>query len=469
MGKNIVIFSDGTGKSSGVYLDENRSNIYKLYRATRSGPETDIEAEKQVAFYDPGVGTAPLKMGFGTRFYYRFMSFLGKATGLGITGNVVECYAALIRLWEPGDKVYLFGFSRGAYTVRLLGGVMAHCGIPYRTKNGQRVARDRAGSMRLAKYAVTKIYQHMESIPTEGATEKQLAYLDQRRLLGIQFRKDYGSSDEDGVPNVAPHFIGVFDTVSSLFNRAFMLFIVFLLICAVIGVPSLIDWLGGWSFETSFRRIVGITAGVSLFLYLRSHLKMPGAIKKDDGTWYSGRETLRFSNWQMKFDDLDLSTRVDTARHALAIDERRKLFKRVEWTNDPNKDISGKPDDWFQQVWFAGVHSDVGGGYTDNEARLSDITLKWMLDAAEGKGLKVDHRWLSLSPDSTGPQHDEARKWYYRILDNGYRPIKPIEPLHETVIERFKAKEIIDIDQTKPYRPINLKTHPDAKVFWEEV
>ena len=468
MGKNVVIFSDGTGKSSGVYLDENRSNIYKLYRATRSGPETDITASQQVAFYDPGVGTAPLKMGFGTRLYYRFMSVLGKATGLGITGNVVECYAALIRLWEPGDKIFLFGFSRGAYTVRLLGGVMAHCGIPYRTKDGKRVPRDRAGSMRLARHAVTKIYQHMESIDPKEASDKQRSYLDQRRLLGNQFRKEFGASNEDGTPNVAPYFIGVFDTVSSLFNKAFMVFVLFLSICALIGVPSLIEWLGGWPFQTGFLMIAGLASAAGAFFYLRSHLKMPGAIKKDGGGSYSAWETLRFSNWQMKFDDLDLSTRVDTARHALAIDERRKLFKRVPWTNDPDKDISGKPTDWFEQVWFAGVHSDIGGGYTDNEASLSDITLEWMIDAAEAKGLKIDRRWLSLSPCADGPQHDEARKWFFRLLENGYRPIEPQAVLHETVIERLKAEEIVDLDESKLYRPSNLKTHGKAKVFWEE-
>jgi uncharacterized protein (DUF2235 family) len=71
MAKNILIYSDGTGQRSGVFLDENRSNIYKLYRATRCGPDTAVDPAEQLAFYDPGIGTSPIDANFFVRSYTR--------------------------------------------------------------------------------------------------------------------------------------------------------------------------------------------------------------------------------------------------------------------------------------------------------------------------------------------------------------------------------------------------------------
>ena len=130
MSKNILIFSDGTGQAGGVTFDENRSNVYKLFRATRCGPNSTIDPTEQVAFYDPGLGSPRdnhFTFGWVGRKIYNLIS---QGTGFGITANIVDCYAALIRLWRPGDKIYLFGFSRGAYTVRCLAAVIAYCGIP---------------------------------------------------------------------------------------------------------------------------------------------------------------------------------------------------------------------------------------------------------------------------------------------------------------------------------------------------
>ena len=128
MAKNVVIFSDGTGQRSGLLFDERRSNIYKLYRATRCGPDSNIRPWEQLAFYDPGVGTLPVGVGFLAAVWHWIRNLVSQATGLGITKNMIDCYAAIIRMWEPGDRIFLFGFSRGAYTVRCLGGVIALCG-----------------------------------------------------------------------------------------------------------------------------------------------------------------------------------------------------------------------------------------------------------------------------------------------------------------------------------------------------
>jgi uncharacterized protein (DUF2235 family) len=142
MPKNIVIFSDGTGQAGGINFDEARTNVYKLYRACRVGPDTKIEPSEQVSFYDPGLGSASdgghFKIG-GMRWLYNLASM---ATGLGITRNIVDCYAAIISLYEEGDRIFLIGFSRGAYTVRSAAGVMSYCGIPRHLPDGSALRRD---------------------------------------------------------------------------------------------------------------------------------------------------------------------------------------------------------------------------------------------------------------------------------------------------------------------------------------
>lgn len=101
-GRNIVIFSDGTGQRGGLYFDEERTNVYKLYRAARVAPDSCINPDVQLAFYDPGLGTLPDGGGTIDRFFRKIYNFISQATGLGITRNIIDCYAALIRLWQPG-------------------------------------------------------------------------------------------------------------------------------------------------------------------------------------------------------------------------------------------------------------------------------------------------------------------------------------------------------------------------------
>lgn len=491
MGKNIVIFSDGTGNSSGIYLDENRSNIYKLFRATRCGPDSEIKPSEQLAFYDPGVGTLPPDDGVFLRIYYRFMTMIGAATGLGITKNVVECYAALIRMYEPGDRIFLFGFSRGAYTVRLLGGVLSYCGIPYRTSDGQRVKRDYGSSQELARHAVTKIYQHMESMDRDAKghkepTKRQLEFLDQRDLLGDRFREKYSANGSDGKPEAKPHFIGVFDTVSSLFNFIFLIGLVAgLALFSYIAAPfisALVHWMIDFSIpdmglpgglvtfydltisEWFFSGIITLAA----WLYFRSHLKFPGRIVEnpETGRGYPWWRTVRLSDWRMRFDDYNLSPNVVAARHALSIDERRYAFDRVPWSDGAKIKGIPKPEGWFQQVWFAGVHSDIGGSYADNEARLSDISLKWMVDAATKEGLVVDPGMLKLFPNARGRQHDEFSRTLLRFMGPMHRTIASDAPLHPSVIERFEAGPVLNYDVTEEYRPSALRKHKAVEHYF---
>ena len=124
-----------------------------------------------------------------------------------------------------------------------------------------------------------------------------------------------------------------------------------------------------------------------------------------------------------------------------------------------------EPADWFVQLWFAGNHSDIGGSYAENESRLSDISLGWMLEEAVKAGLKYDSSVLKLYPDATGPQHDETRSsllhWARKL-----REIPNDAPLHPSVVERFKAAEVLDYDIMRPYRPENLRNHEAVKAYY---
>ena len=140
MARNILIFSDGTGQVGGYEFDEGRTNVYKLFRATRVGPDSCIDPNEQAAFYDPGLGSrgeGGFPLGRLVRWVYRKVS---QATGLGITRNIIDCYAAIIRLAKPDDRIFFFGFSRGAYTVRCVAAVVALCGIPHPKPGWQQAA-----------------------------------------------------------------------------------------------------------------------------------------------------------------------------------------------------------------------------------------------------------------------------------------------------------------------------------------
>jgi uncharacterized protein (DUF2235 family) len=106
-GRNIVIFSDGTGQRGGVYFDEARTNIYKLYRAARCGPDSSVPPERQLAFYDPGLGTQTVGTDILTSLGRTIYNYVSQATGLAITHNIIDCYAAIIELIDSRDEVRL--------------------------------------------------------------------------------------------------------------------------------------------------------------------------------------------------------------------------------------------------------------------------------------------------------------------------------------------------------------------------
>jgi uncharacterized protein (DUF2235 family) len=198
-GRNIVIFSDGTGQRGGVFFDEARTNVYKLYRASRSGPDSSIPPEKQLAFYDPGLGTQSGGDGFFTRTWRTLYNYISQATGLGITHNIIDCYAAIIQLWRLGDRIFFFGFSRGAYTVRCLAAALCYCGIPSRDRPGHPLKRDDASARKLATRAVKSVYQHVSS-------QRDMQFFGQRKALAQWYREQHACADG---PDTVPFFIGV--------------------------------------------------------------------------------------------------------------------------------------------------------------------------------------------------------------------------------------------------------------------
>lgn len=456
MAKSILIFSDGTGQSSGQSFDERRSNIYKLYRATRCAPDSCINPSEQVAFYDPGIGTLPRSLGVlggAVRWVHNLVS---QATGLGLTANIVDCYAAIIRLWQPGDRIFVIGFSRGAYTARCVASVLARCGVPTRMKDGSPLKRDEATAKSIAREAVKKVYQHVSSPRDEK-------YVPQRDALAARFRADYGSEVE-GKSNAFPHFIGVFDTVAAMGSYGSMGLVAFLVVGSIALIAAALCFFFG-SFWFWVGVVTAVVALVGLVIYVWTHIKV--AFGLTEFKWW---QTLHFTAFKLKFYDRTLNENVGWARHALAIDEHRADFNRVEWGGkgqEMRKTQPGEPD-WLQQYWFAGNHSDIGGSYPETESRLSDISLKWMVEAAQAvpDGLKVDKSVLQLFPSPDGMQHDECRSLAFRFAKKLNRAIDIKGTLHPSVYERFKLADVQQYDLSAAYRPENLRLHEKAKPYY---
>lgn len=444
MSKNIIIFSDGTGQRGGVLFDECRSNIYKLYRATRCGPDSSINPAEQLTYYDPGIGTEPGGMSTLGRVWRKFQNLISQATGLGLTTNIIECYTAILQMWEKGDRIYLFGFSRGAYTVRCVAAVIAFCGIPRIDASGNPLKRDQASCRRLAEEAVKKVYQHVSS-------PKDTQYVQQRKDLAARYKKSYRSE------NIYPYFIGVFDTV------------------AAVGRADAI-WLASFVSAALTIVLAGILAAVfeGGFLYYLLCVSSSAAITTLAGLlytnlrWATGLENFSFlqtvhvTSPRLRFYDNSLNENVGFARHAIAIDEHRGAFDRVTWGNKGDKwreTLPGEPP-WLRQYWFAGNHSDIGGSYPENEARLSDIALKWMVEQAleVPDSILVDERVLNLHPDPLGMQHDEGRSWLFKrnVID---REIDPKSILHDSVHARLEAPAVLHYDEFKKYDPYSLRNH----------
>lgn len=302
-GKNIIVCYDGTGNQYG----KNNTNVVGTFQSI-------VRDQGQVGFYDPGVGTFSF---LGRHLGRRVGILLGKMFGAGLVQNVEDGYVYLMNNYKPGDQVFLFGFSRGAFTARCLAGMLHKVGLLQK------------GSVNLIPYA-TKIYFR------KGSSE-----------VADGFKRTY-------CHECKPHFIGVWDTVASL----------------------------GYFFGK------------------------------------------RFSNNLLNHD-------VAFACQAVSIDEKRKKFPVSLWDES-----SIPPGQSIKQVWFSGVHSDVGGSYP--ERALSDLALIWLLENGEAAGLRLKDRWKSmLSPDPLGPAH-ESRVGWWRIWRPVQREIPEGSKVHQSVRLRIE-------------------------------
>lgn len=474
MGRNIAIFSDGTAMIAGRRPDELRSNVYKLYDAARIGPDSPIDPADQIAFYEAGLGTKEI----AGPAWFRPISYLKKllslALGTGLMSNVADCYETILKYYEPGDRVFLFGFSRGAYTARSVCGVMNLCGVPTRAADGTELPRAGKALRQIAEEAVFKVYGH-------GAGRDRRRFEPEREELARRFRETYGVQDDaesNARGNVVPYFVGVFDTVASLgasgAKRAAILTAAF----AALAVLSLLasdflDWMLPTDFWESFVIILAfLCLAFGIYNFRRQFREIRDYPRAGQRRWH-------LAHWRFRDYDMFLDPRIAYARHAIALDEDRRDFQRVGWARA--EAVAAAPDDWLIQMWFAGNHSDIGGGaYPEAEARLSDIALDWMVEQATSvpHPLIVHRDRLHLFPDPLGVQHCARRELadaYPEWVPSSLRFTWPFEPrsgvtvetCHPSVIARIRGGFVYRNGERISYRPEQLRDVPEVSPYYE--
>ncbi|MGR9249471.1 T6SS phospholipase effector Tle1-like catalytic domain-containing protein [Rhizobium leguminosarum] len=269
-GRNLVVCCDGTSNQ----FSEDRTNVAKLCRVLRK------DRDRQLVYYHPGVGTkAP--PGFVTGLGTKFAKLAGLAFGYGLKRDIVDAYIFVMTHFRPGDRLFVFGFSRGAYTARALVALIKMYGLLM------------SGNEAMVSYLVDMFWAIDKARENK---ERRDAYF----KLAADFKAELATLD------CRPHFVGVWDTVSS------------------------VGWIGS-----------------------------PTALP-------------------YTHDNPDIAI----LRHAVALDERRAFFRTNLAATPADRDI--------RQIWFAGAHGDVGGGYKEMQSGLSRIALRWMLEEAEAHGILTD-------------------------------------------------------------------------------
>jgi len=314
MGKNIVICCDGTANE----FARDNTNVLKLYSTLRHD-------ETQCTYYHPGVGTME-PPGALTPIRRRVTRTLGLAVGAYLANDIRDAYVFLMNAYQPEDKVFLFGFSRGAYTVRALASLLKLYGLL------------RPGNDAMVPYAIRMMTAVSKAREKDRNRYKQ--EIDEYFRLAARFKETMARVCE-------PWFVGVWDTVSSV----------------------------GW---------------------IENPLRLPFSANNPD---------------------------IHVGRHAIAIDEKRAFFRTNRWISKAEAETKRReqgPRDLLQ-VWFPGVHCDVGGGYPEAESGLSKLALEWMLDEAEPHGLAVDAerrrdvlggRQPFVKPDPNGYLHESLTGWW---------------------------------------------------------
>lgn len=354
MAKNIILCADGTGNKGGYTPS---SNVYKIYNAI------NINDKPQIRFYDNGVGTEKNK-------YYRG---LAGAFGLGFKSNVIDLYVYLAKNYNPDDHVYLFGFSRGAATVRALTGFIATCGLI----DGRKLEK------RELKACVKEAFKEYKRLRKKNLQADQTKFLAEQKKF-IDKHKPHGI--------IPIRFVGVWDTVSSL------------------GFPQKWD-----------------KTGIGIFVLNQFCMGLDRFIDK-----------LIIAH---NFYNYNLTDNIKYAYQALAIDDARTSFWPKVWIE---KEYSGH----VEQVWFAGMHSNVGGGY--NRSGMATVTLEWMMEKSGVLGLEFNKDPIQNAHDNAdvhGRMYNsrEGLAIYYRYhpreiekVCNG--KLKDKIKIHESVINRMRRK-----------------------------
>lgn len=507
MAKNILIYSDGTGQDGGVRPEQRVSNIYKMYRASRTAPDNQIDPADQVSFYDPGLGTdiGATALSAPRRFLQKI---LGSVVGRGIIQNIADCYAFIIDHYEPGDRIFLIGFSRGAYTVRSLANLLMLCGVPTKTPSGP-LMRFRKQAHDIAMEAVTDVLEH-------GAGHPRSDFAAEREEQARRFREKYGSNG-DYNSNVAPYFIGVFDTVAALGARGLIriaiwsaLFLSVFAASAIVSIlpaiviAKLLRYLLEWSFWATWAALVIFAATCMSVFWVHTQKKAQLKVIKDFPQ--EGDIHKHYAEWKGENFDRLLSVYVRYGRAANAIDENRKDFHRVEWGPVINAKApsDGGPAQLIQ-MWFAGNHSDIGGSYPETESRLSDNALWWMVEQATSipngiklgpifiNGVKIPNTGnagtpLYIYPRPDGVQHcelastrdvidsyaDKLPMWmgYLRKRLKNFnwpeegRKIPRDAVVHESVRDRFELSSVMQCMGHGTYRPEALREHNKFKRYY---
>ncbi len=349
MPKNIVVCSDGTGNSGG------RSDGTNVWRIRQAVSTSDDKSLQQVVIYNDGVGTEG----------FRPLAILGLAFSYGVTRDLETLYERLMRVYEPGDRIYLFGYSRGAFTIRTFAFILYRCGL----------AGCRDGNKQLSEDQIKTIARKAIKAYKLRHTGLDQSFRDTYGLSGeeLSFAQDwfdpseYSSLEEareDGKGRVPIEFVGVWDTVSA------------------VGLP----FHNVTQLLLKFWRVVTNVAPLN---WLR--LSLLNFERPPNKAW---------TEWED-----DLHPYIRTARHALSVDDERETFYPQLWLEhlpcDPSSEggsctqveiertaafglttvtetvsATTKPTD-VEQVWFPGMHANVGGGYPKDH--LAHVSLMWMI------------------------------------------------------------------------------------------
>ncbi|HKA21141.1 MAG TPA: DUF2235 domain-containing protein [Blastocatellia bacterium] len=307
MPRNFIICCDGTNNQFGP----QNTSVVRLIQVL------DRDPTKQRLYYDPGVGTLPEPSVF-TALGKKISEVIGLAFGGGLTWKVEEAYSYLMDYWEPGDQVFLFGFSRGAYTARVLAGLLHQLGLLPR------------GNQNLVPYVMRLFSSIRKSEPGQGGYWE----------LCDQFRWTFSRPifQGDDKRHFRVHFLGVWDTVSSV----------------------------GWVWDPA------------------------------------------------KFPFTARNPSIDIVRHAVSIDERRWFFRQNLTHAADGQDL--------QELWFPGVHSDVGGGYAESDGGLWRAAFEWMLGEAMKAGLFVDSQRLEMVMNLVAPSERPWTDKQHESLTAGWWP-----------------------------------------------